>query len=27
MLDVHAVRARFPAISNSSAAFLDGPAG
>jgi cysteine desulfurase family protein (TIGR01976 family) len=27
MLDVHAVRARFPALSNSSAAFLDGPAG
>jgi cysteine desulfurase family protein (TIGR01976 family) len=27
VLDVHAVRARFPAISNSSAAFLDGPAG
>ena len=27
MLDVHAVRARFPALASSTAAFLDGPAG
>jgi cysteine desulfurase family protein (TIGR01976 family) len=27
VLDVHAVRARFPALASSSAAFLDGPAG
>ena len=27
MLDVAAVRARFPALASSSSAFLDGPAG
>jgi selenocysteine lyase/cysteine desulfurase len=27
VLDVHALRARFPALAASDAAFLDGPAG